>query len=139
MKDDNCIFCKIANGEIPTMSLYEDDQFNVIFDAGPATAGHALILPKEHYKNVCEIDDEVLGNAHKLAKKLTPVLMDVFQADGLNILQNNNEAAGQTVFHFHIHLIPRYQGDKAMVSWVPGTQDQERLGKALEEIRKRMA
>lgn len=138
MKDDNCIFCKIANGEIPTMSLYEDDQFNVIFDAGPATAGHALILPKEHYKNVCEIDDEVLANAYKLAKKMTPVLMDVFQADGLNILQNNNEAAGQTVFHFHIHLIPRYTGDKAMVAWVPGEQDKEKLEQALKEIRKRV-
>ena len=139
MRDDNCIFCKIANGEIQTMSLYEDDQFNVIFDAGPATSGHALILPKDHYKNICEIDDEVLGNAYKLAKKMTPVLMDVFEADGLNVLQNNNEAAGQTVFHFHIHLIPRKAGDKAMVAWVPGEQDKEKLEKALEEIRKRMA
>lgn len=139
MKDDNCIFCKLANGEIPTMSLYEDDQFNVIFDAGPATDGHALIIPKDHYKNVCEIDEEVLGAAHKLAKKMTPVLMDVFEADGLNILQNNNEAAGQTVFHFHIHLIPRHKNDKAMVAWVPGKQDQQKLEKALEEIRKMLS
>lgn len=139
MKDDNCIFCKLANGEIPTMSLYEDEDFNVIFDAGPATSGHALILPKDHYKNVFEIEEEVQAKAYKLAKKLAPVLTDVFGADGLNILQNNNEAAGQTVFHFHIHLIPRYNGDKAMVAWTPGEQDTEKLEKALEEIRKRMA
>ena len=139
MKDDNCIFCKLANGEIPTMSLYEDEDFNVIFDAGPATLGHALILPKDHYKNIFEIDDEVLAKAAKLAKKLAPVLMDVFGADGINILQNNNEAAGQTVFHFHIHLIPRYQGEKAMVAWVPGKQDEPKLTAALEEIKKRMA
>ena len=135
MRDDNCIFCKIANGEIPTMSLYEDDQFNVIFDAGPATSGHALILPKDHYKNICEIDDEVLGNAYKLAKKMTPVLMDVFEADGLNVLQNNNEAAGQTVFHFHIHLIPRYKGDNAILPWKTGEQDTEKLQAALEKIK----
>lgn len=139
MKDDNCIFCKLANGEIPTMSLYEDDDFNVIFDAGPASSGHALILPKDHYKNVFEIDEEVQAKAYKLAKKLAPVLTEVFGADGLNILQNNNEAAGQTVFHFHIHLIPRYKGDKAMVSWTPGQQDTVKLEKASEEIRKRMA
>ena len=139
MKDDNCIFCKLANGEIPTMSLYEDGDFNVIFDAGPATAGHCLILPKEHYKNIFEIDEEVQAKAYKLAKKLAPHLVEVFGADGLNVLQNNNEAAGQTVFHYHIHLIPRYAGEKAMIAWVPGEQDREKLGTALKALRAKLS
>lgn len=135
MKDPECIFCKLANGEIPTMSLYEDDDFNVIFDAGPATFGHALIMPKEHYANIYEIDEEILGKAYKLAKKLATVMTDVFQADGFNLLQNNGEAAGQSVFHFHIHLIPRYKGDNAIVPWKPGEQDTEKLTEALQKIK----
>jgi len=135
MKNPDCIFCKLANGEIPTMSLYEDDDFNVIFDAGPATVGHALILPKNHFANIYEIDDETLAKAYKLAKKMATVMTDVFGADGFNILQNNNEAAGQSVFHFHIHLIPRYENDKAIGMWVPGEQDKEKLEAALEKLK----
>lgn len=134
MKDPECIFCKLANGDIPTMKLYEDDDFAVIFDAGPATLGHALILPKEHYANIYEIDEEILGKAYKLAKKLAIVMTDVFEADGFNLLQNNNEAAGQSVFHFHIHLIPRYKGDNAILPWKTGEQDAEKLQAALEKI-----
>ena len=135
MKDPECIFCKLANGDIPTMSLYEDEDFNVIFDAGPATFGHALIMPKEHYANIYEIDEEILGKAYKLAKKLATVMTDVFQADGFNLLQNNGEAAGQSVFHFHIHLIPRYKGDDAIAPWKPGEQDVEKLTEALQKIK----
>ena len=135
MKDPECIFCKLANGDIPTMKLYEDDDFAVIFDAGPATLGHALILPKEHYANIYEIDEEILAKAYKLAKKLAIVMTEVFQADGFNLLQNNNEAAGQSVFHFHIHLIPRYKGDNAILPWKTGEQDKEKLQAALEKIK----
>ena len=135
MKDPECIFCKLANGDIPTMSLYEDEDFNVIFDAGPATFGHALIMPKEHYANIYEIDEEILGKAYKLAKKLATVMTDVFRADGFNLLQNNGEAAGQSVFHFHIHLIPRYKGDGAIAPWKPGEQDVEKLTEALQKIK----
>ena len=100
MKDDNCIFCKLANGQIPTNSIYEDDDFNVILDASPATKGHALILPKEHYANIFEIDEEILGKAAKLAKKIMIKEKDNLKCDGYNLLQNNGEVAGQTVFHF---------------------------------------
>ena len=112
MKDDNCIFCKLANGQIPTNSIYEDDDFNVILDASPATKGHALILPKEHYANIFEIDEEILGKAAKLAKKIMIKEKDNLKCDGYNLLQNNGEVAGQTVFHFHMHLIPRYESDE---------------------------
>lgn len=111
MKDNNCIFCKLANGEIPTNAIYEDEDFKVILDASPASKGHALILPKEHYANIYEIDDEVLAKASKIAKKIITHEKDVLKCDGYNVVQNNGEVAGQTVFHYHMHLIPRYASD----------------------------
>ena len=134
MKDNNCIFCKIANGEIPSKTLYEDDKFRVILDLGPATRGHALILPKDHYKNIYEIPDETIADAMVLAKKMAIRMTQALHADGFNIVQNNNEIAGQTVFHFHIHLIPRYEGDGQNINWVPGEMSQEEL----EEIKKQI-
>ncbi len=127
MRDDNCIFCKIANGEIPSATLYEDEDFRVILDLGPATKGHALILPKNHFANLFEIPEDMDAKAFILAKKVAKKMKDVFGCDGVNIVQNNGVAAGQTVFHFHIHLIPRYAGDHAGVTWKPGTlTDEER-------------
>ena len=120
MKDGNCIFCKLANGDIPTNTIYEDADFRVILDASPATKGHVLILPKQHYANMFEIDDEVLAKAAKLAKKVITHEKEVLGCDGYNVLQNNGEAAGQTVFHFHMHLIPRYKGDQVGITWHPG-------------------
>lgn len=119
MRDDNCIFCKLANGDIPTNTIYEDPEFRVILDAGPATRGHALILPKEHYENLYEIEDETLARAVKLAKKIVCHEKDVLGCDGYNLVQNNGEAAGQSVFHFHMHLIPRYAGQEKIVAWPP--------------------
>ena len=122
MKDD-CIFCKLANGVFETNTLYEDDQFRVIFDASPATKGHVLIIPKEHYANAFEMPEDLIGDAYKLAKKIATVLKEITECDGINILQNNGEVAGQTVFHFHIHIIPRYEKGE-MVQWTPGELDQ---------------
>lgn len=119
MKDANCIFCKLSNGEIPTRTIYEDDQFRVILDADPATRGHALILPKEHYANIYELPDDVAAAVFVLAKKLATRMTEVLHCDGFNLVQNNGEVAGQTVFHFHLHLIPRYKDDKnrEKLSW----------------------
>lgn len=125
MKDPNCIFCKIAAGEIPAATVYEDDDFRVIMDLGPASKGHALILPKEHYANLYELDDEVAAKALVVAKKVITKLTDILGCDGYNILQNNGTVAGQTVFHFHIHLIPRYENDTVNISWEPGTLTDE--------------
>lgn len=108
---DNCIFCKIAGGEIPAATLYEDENFRVILDLGPASKGHALILPKAHAANIYEISDELAAKAMILAKKMARVMTDALHCDGFNIVQNNGECAGQTVFHFHMHLIPRYKND----------------------------
>ena len=120
MRDANCIFCKIIGGEIPSNTIYEDDEFKVILDASPASKGHALILPKEHYADIYEIDEKTAGHAMQLAKKLAKHMTDVLKCDGFNIVQNNHEIAGQTVFHFHMHLIPRYKGDQVGITWHPG-------------------
>lgn len=127
MKSDNCIFCKIANGEIPSVTLYEDEDFRVILDLGPASKGHALILPKEHAANIYELPDELAAKAMVVAKKVAATLKDGLKCDGLNIVQNNGEPAGQTVFHFHMHLIPRYKGDNVhvKVAWDQGSLTEE--------------
>ena len=123
--ENNCIFCKIANGEIPAATLYEDEDFRVILDLGPASKGHALILPKCHASNLFELPDEKAEKVLVLAKKIAARLKEGLHADGINLVQNNGTAAGQTVFHFHMHLIPRYEGDTVNVSWKPGTLVEE--------------
>ena len=127
MKDENCIFCKLANGEIPSRTIYEDDRFRVILDMGPATRGHALILPKEHFANIYEIPDDWAADAMILAKHMATVMHEKLGADGFNIVQNNGTVAGQTVFHFHIHLIPRYKDDGQKIGWNPGKPTDEEL------------
>ena len=122
---ENCIFCKIANGEIPAATLYEDEDFRVILDLGPACKGHALILPKSHAANIYELSDELAAKAMILAKKMAVKMTEALKCDGFNIVQNNGETAGQTVFHFHMHLIPRYTGDGVGLTWTPGTLTDE--------------
>lgn len=134
MKDDKCIFCKIANGEIPSVSPYEDEDFKVIFDLNPASRGHALILPKEHFADLYELDDETASRVLTVAKKVTTVLKEELGCDGYNLVQNNGEAAGQTVFHFHMHMIPRYKSDKVNITWEPGTMDKEDMENLAEKI-----
>lgn len=126
MKDD-CIFCKLANGVFPTNSIYEDEAFNVILDMGPATRGHALILPKEHADNLYELPDETAAHAMVLAKKLAVHMKEKLGCDGLNLVQNNGEVAGQSVMHFHLHLIPRYKDDNQRILWNPTEPSEEAL------------
>ena len=116
----DCIFCKLANGEIPTATLYEDDDFRVILDQGPATKGHALILPKKHYANLYELPEELAARAMVLAKRMAGAMTEALNCDGFNLVQNNGEAAGQSVFHFHMHLIPRYHNDQAGITGARG-------------------
>lgn len=134
MKDDNCIFCKIANGEIPSRTLYEDDDFRVILDLNPATKGHALILPRDHYKNLYELDDSTAAKVLPLAKKMAVTMTEKLGCDGFNVVQNNNEIAGQTVFHFHMHLIPRYDDDNQSLVMPPCGMTAEQLDAVKDEI-----
>ena len=129
MRKDNCIFCKIINGEIPSHVLYEDEQFKVILDVNPATKGHALILPKEHYANLYELPEETAADAMKLAQRMMRKMTEKLDCDGFNIVQNNGEAAGQTVFHFHMHLIPRYKNDGEILKYIAGDPGQEELAR----------
>lgn len=129
-------FCKIAAGEIPSATLYEDDDFRVILDIEPASKGHALILPKEHYANLYELDDEIAAKVLVLAKKIVTKLSDILGCEGYNIVQNNGAAAGQSVFHYHMHLIPRYKDDTVDIKWKLGTlteEDKEYILKKMNE------
>ena len=125
MKASDCIFCKIAGGEIPSTTLYEDEDFRVILDLGPATRGHALLLPKEHYADLFELDDDLASKALMRAKQIAEKMKRALGADGFQLVQNNGAAAGQTVFHFHMHLIPRYKDDQAGILWKAGTTTEE--------------
>ena len=134
MINTNCIFCKIAEGEIRSKTIYEDEKFRVILDLGPATKGHALILPKQHYANIFEIPEKEVGEAFILAKKIAVIIKEKLNCDGFNIVQNNGECAGQTVFHFHMHLIPRYKEDGVGITWTPGSLTDEVKEEILSKV-----
>ena len=134
MRDANCVFCKILDGVIPSVKLYEDEEFVIILDIGPAAFGHALIIPKDHYANLYEMPEELLGKVMSLAKEWGEKLVKVLKADGLNLVQNNGLAAGQTVFHYHLHLIPRYEGDGVGELWTPGSLSEEQRKELVEKL-----
>ena len=136
MANTDCIFCKIANGEIPSRTLYEDEDFRVIFDISPASKGHAIILPKKHAANIFEISEEDASKIYVVAKKVATALSDELQCDGINILQNNGETAGQSVFHLHMHIIPRYKDDTVNIKWKPGVPDEELLDRLSGKLKK---
>lgn len=134
MKKQDCIFCKIANGEIPSKTIYEDELFRVILDLGPATRGHALILPKEHADNLYELPGETAAAVLPVAKRVAEMMKEKLQCEGLNLVQNNGELAGQTVMHFHMHVIPRYQNDGQRIQWKPGEPTQDELEATRKQI-----
>lgn len=134
MKDENCIFCKIANGEIPSRTIYEDEQFRVFLDLSPAAKGHALIVPKEHYANLYELPEDLAADAMRLAKKEMARMSQKLSCDGFQLVQNNGEIAGQTVFHFHLHLIPRYKTDGQRIAWEPGKMSDAELDAVKDQI-----
>ncbi len=137
MKDD-CIFCKIAAGQIPSATLWEDGDFRVILDLGPASRGHALILPKEHYADLCELDDAVGAKVMPLARKIGSAMMKALGCAGFNVVQNNGEAAGQTVRHFHVHIIPRYEGGPKIVAWEPGELNDADKAQIVEAVKMKL-
>ncbi|ABX44073.1 HIT family protein [Lachnoclostridium phytofermentans] len=117
MSDNSCIFCKLASGEFQSATVYEDDLFRAILDISPASKGHTLLLPKKHAANLFELEEPEVSRALSVAKKLAIAIQKTLNCDGINILQNNGTAAGQSVFHFHIHLIPRYENDGVTIPW----------------------
>ncbi|MEE3392347.1 MAG: HIT family protein [Lachnospiraceae bacterium] len=132
--NDDCIFCKITKGEIPSEKIYEDDDFLVMLDINPASKGHAVILPKTHAENIFTLPDEYLSKVLFVARKTAKALKETLGCDGVNILQNNGEAAGQTVFHYHVHIIPRWNGDNVGITWKQGNAEGNH--ELAEEVRK---
>lgn len=133
----DCIFCKIIAGEIPSATVYEDDDVKAILDVNPAAKGHVIVLPKTHAENIFSIPDEDLKKAICVAKKIATALKKTYNCDGVNILQNNGEAAGQSVFHLHIHVIPRFEGDTVNMKWTPGEMPDD-MAETAEAIRKNL-
>jgi len=120
---DDCIFCKIVAGELPSIRVYEDERVIAIMDINPATRGHALVVPREHAADLHEIGDEDLAHCAVVAKDLARRTVRGFGADGVTIMQSNGAAAWQTVFHYHLHVIPRYDGDPLVLPWKPTAGD----------------
>lgn len=133
---NDCIFCKIAKGEIPSNTVYENDSFRVILDINPANEGHCLIIPKKHGKDIFELDNETVKSAFGLAKKVSEAVKVAFNSEGLNIVQNNGELAGQTVDHFHIHVIPRKKDDNVNISSQAIKLTEEKFKEIKEKIQK---
>ena len=135
MKKNDCIFCKIANGEIPSDTVYEDDKYRAILDLSPAVKGHTLIIPKDHFDDLLSADEETLESVLKLARRIGAAQLKALKCDGFNVVQNNGEAAGQTVHHLHVHIIPRYNGGAKMVAWEQLKSEPEEQQKIAGEIK----
>lgn len=135
MRSDTCIFCKIANGQIPSSTVYEDDDFKAILDLGPAAKGHTLIIPKDHFSDVTDLDEALGAKVVPLAAKIGKAMKEKLGCAGFNLVQNNGEAAGQTVKHFHMHVIPRYEGGPEMVTWIPGETTSEEREETANQIK----
>lgn len=135
MKKDDCIFCKIAAGEIPSRKIYEDKDLIAIMDLSPTSKGHSLIIPKEHCTNIYDIDEDIAAKVMKTAKKLATKMTVALNCDGFNLLQNNGETAGQTMFHFHMHLIPRYKdADNNMLKFTSVSFSDEEMDSIRDQI-----
>ena len=135
MKKDDFIFCKIAAGEIPSRKIYEDSVLIAIMDLNPTSKGHSLIIPKEHCTNIYDIDEDIAAKVMKTAKKLATKMTVALNCDGFNLLQNNGETAGQTMFHFHMHLIPRYKdADNNMLKFTSVSFSDEEMDAIRDQI-----
>ena len=136
--NDDCIFCKIAAGIIPSATVYEDDDFRAILDIAPAHKGHTIILPKKHAANLFELDADSAAKVFPVAKKVAAAVKKATGCEGVNILQNNGTAAGQTVFHLHVHVIPRFEGDGILPVWPQGAYADGEAATLAEAIRKEL-
>ncbi len=131
---EDCIFCKIAKGEIPCSKVYENDKVLAFLDIAPVNKGHVLVIPKEHYKDLLAMPDNVLAEVAKVGKKVAKAVMKVTGAAGFNLGQNNGKTAGQVVMHFHLHIIPRFEDD-GLTLWPQGKYE----GKEMDEIAEKIS
>jgi histidine triad (HIT) family protein len=134
MRDPDCLFCKIVAGDVPATRVREDERTVAFMDINPATRGHMLVIPREHSTNLLEIASEDLAACAATAKELTALVSERLGADGVNVLNSCGRAAWQTVFHFHLHLIPRYSGDPLRLPWTPAPGDRDEIAAAAEAL-----
>lgn len=137
-RDPDCIFCKIVTGEVPSFMLFEDEETFAFMDINPANKGHALVIPKEHASDVHAVSDEALARTALTAKKVAGALARALNPDGLNLVQCNGPAAGQSVMHFHMHVLPRVEGDRLAMNWGLKLGDIDAIGRLAERIRGQM-
>ncbi len=132
---EDCIFCKIVAGEIPSQIVAQDELTISFMDIAPATRGHALVIPRRHARDLFEIDDDELTVVVRAAKRLAERACERLGADGVNLINSCGQAAWQTVFHFHVHVIPRYEGDPLRLPWVPTPGDPSEIAAAAAGLR----
>ena len=134
--DPDCLFCKIVAGEIPATRVDEDEQTVTFMDISPGTRGHALVVPRNHARDLYDIDPEDLAAVGRAAQRVAARQRDALSADGVNLLNSCGQAAWQTVFHFHLHVVPRYAGDGLKLPWTPAPGDPDDIAAAGEELRR---
>jgi histidine triad (HIT) family protein len=132
---DDCLFCKIVAGELPAEKVAEDERTVAFMDINPATRGHLLVVPRKHARDLLDIEPDELAAVVQAAQRMTRRVVETLDADGVNLLNSCGSAAWQTVFHFHIHVIPRYEDDPLRLPWIPGPGDQDEIKAAAARIR----
>ncbi|HEV7942488.1 MAG TPA: HIT family protein [Solirubrobacteraceae bacterium] len=133
-RDPDCIFCKILDGKLPSTVIDEDERTVAIMDINPATRGHALVIPRSHSRDLLEIDADDLSAVTAAAQRLAGAVKERLRADGVNLINSCGQRAWQTVFHFHLHVIPRYEGDSMRLPWTPAPGDPLEIAAAAQEI-----
>lgn len=131
----DCIFCKIVAGAVPSHTVYEDDAILAFLDINPAARGHTLVIPRQHAADLFALAADTLNAVAQGTQAVARKLQQVVQPDGLNIVQNNGAAAGQVIFHYHVHLVPRWEGDGALGLWRAGATDHAALGALAAQLR----
>jgi histidine triad (HIT) family protein len=132
--DPNCIFCKIVTGELPATIIDEDERTIAFMDIAPATRGHALVIPREHFADLLSVDEENLWAVASASQRLAGRIKERLGADGVNLVNSCGAAAWQTVFHFHMHVIPRYEGDPLRLPWTPAPGDPDQIAAAAAQL-----
>ena len=132
---DKCIFCRIVKGELPSRIIFENDRFMVILDQFPSSLGHTLVIPKLHCENIFDIPEDTAADLQRFVVKTARAIRDSLGTSNINILQNNGGHAGQTVFHYHVHLIPRYEGDSVSVKWFTAKPSADEFDACAQKIR----
>jgi histidine triad (HIT) family protein len=132
---DDCLFCAIVAGDVPAQIVDSDEHTVAFMDINPATRGHALVVPREHTRDLMEVSDEDLARTNAAARQLARRMDEVLDPDGFNILNSCRPAAWQTIFHFHVHVIPRYEDDPLKLPWIPGEGDEQEIAAIADRIR----